>query len=129
MKRFPAHFFVSHDGDLYDLRRERFPVNPLRKGVSHHHQRINNTHELRATLRAGEFAWPGGYQLVFVTTDGEIASFSGVRENYRIVSESIREDLKDGWGVVGVMILDECEFDSDQYCVFTNELLFKHGED
>jgi hypothetical protein len=59
------------------------------------------TNQLKAQLRSGEFAWPGGYQLYFITDDGAALSFEAVRENLKSVIWSIRHKVSDGWRVIG----------------------------
>ena len=62
------------------------------------------TTELKAQLRAGEYAWPGGYPRYFIAEDGEALSFRTVRENYREVYRSTRDADSGGWAVVAVDI-------------------------
>jgi len=73
---------------------------PLRTNYKFQHHNITSGQDLRATLRAGEFAWPGGYQLFFITSDGAALSFDSVRKNLRSVLDSIRTKCNDGWRVV-----------------------------
>jgi len=65
-----------------------------------HFSVITNTAELLATLRAGPSAWPGGYPLYFITSDGGALSFATVQKNLRRVLSSIRDQSSDGWQVV-----------------------------
>jgi hypothetical protein len=65
---------------------------------------ITNTKQLKESLRSGAYAWPGGYPLYFITSDGASLSFDAVRENFRSVIWSIRHKINDGWRVVGVDI-------------------------
>jgi hypothetical protein len=88
--------FQSFEGSLWDNRTNTV----LRPVYSKQFSRIRNGAQLRATLRAGEFAWPGGYPLYFITSDGEALSFDSVRENLRSVLDSIRTKCDDGWRVV-----------------------------
>ena len=99
-----THFFVSANGDLFDRRQPGWANNPLRRGYATSHTEIDTTMQLRATLRAGRYVWPGGYPLHFITSDGESLSFETVRKNYRRVSDSISSGSNDGWRVVGCMI-------------------------
>ncbi len=69
---------------------------------SRHHTTIATGLQLRETLRAGPYAWPGGYPLYFVADDGEALSFDSVRANIRQVLRSIRDGVNDGWRVLGV---------------------------
>lgn len=71
------------------------------------------TTELKNEIRAGEYAWPGGYPKYFVTEDGQAMSFDSVKENYRLVLDSVKHGNNDGWRVVGVDINWE---DEHLYC-------------
>ena len=72
------HFFVSStDGALYDTRKPEWHKQaPLRKDYCRTFETINNSRELRATIRNGAYAWPGGYPLVFLTADNDCISFN-----------------------------------------------------
>lgn len=106
MKKLLPHFFVSSsDGGLYDTRKPNWhQAPPLRAVFSRHYTPIENTAELRATLRAGSHAWPGGYPLYFITSDGGALSFETVRANLLQVVSAIRHDNDDGWKVVSMAI-------------------------
>jgi|ERR1700743_135009 len=45
--------------------------------------------EIKKALRAGKYAWPGGYPLYFITTEGEALSFEAVRKGWRNVVASV----------------------------------------
>lgn len=80
--------------------------------------KINNTTELKNALRAGPYAWPGGYPVYFVADDGEALSFNAVRENYKLVLRAVREQATNGWSVIGVDINYE---EQDLTCAHTGE--------
>ena len=61
---------------------------------------IKTLSDFRAAMRNGPYAWPGGYPLYFVTNDGAALSFEAVRENLRLVIDSIANDMRDGWRVI-----------------------------
>lgn len=61
--------------------------------------RPSNGIELRATLRAGPYAWPGGYPMLLVTSDCAALCFSCARKEYRQLAYSMRHKLNDGWRV------------------------------
>lgn len=48
------------------------------------------------------YAWPGGYETVLVMDDGAILCAVCVRENYRLIMESTRDELSDGWTAIGM---------------------------
>lgn len=62
---------------------------------------IKTLSDFRAAMRNGPYAWPGGYPLYFITNDGAALSFEAVRENLRLVIDSIANDMRDGWRVIG----------------------------
>lgn len=96
-----SHLFVdSCDGALFDTRAPNWSANPLRAIYRRTFSDINSTLELRATLRAGAHAWPGGYPLYFITSDGAALSFDTVRAEYSQCARAIRDNLRDGWRVV-----------------------------
>ncbi len=59
------------------------------------------TTDLRAALRNGKYAWPGGYPCYFIAADGEAMSFETVRDNYRLIVRSMRYGFSDDWSVIG----------------------------
>lgn len=113
----PEYFFVSEcDGGLYDTRKEGWATRPaLRPNYKHTHRNINTTADLKATLRAGEHSWPGGYQMYFITGDGHAMSFEGVRKSLAPLLDDIKEQSRHR--IVGVAINYE---DTDLYCVLTD---------
>lgn len=80
----PSHLFISDDGgSLHDTRDPLWASKPIRTNYRRTHMRIDSAADLKATLRAGEYAWPGGYPMFFVAADNEALSFDSVRENLR----------------------------------------------
>ena len=59
------------------------------------------------------YAWPGGYPLFAITTDGGCLCHKCVKDNYRIIRESQRDDSRDGWQVDAVDVNWES---TDLYC-------------
>ena len=102
----PNHFFVatgSGYGHLYDTRLPDWSRQPpLREKYCYTARTIATTADLRATLRNGAYAWPGGYPLYFVTSDGAALSFATVRRELRAILDSIQNSHNDGWRVIGV---------------------------
>jgi len=62
------------------------------------------TKDLKQSLRSGPYAWPGGYPLYFITSDGAALSFQAVRDNLRAVLSAIKTRSDDGWRVVAVEV-------------------------
>ena len=59
--------------------------------------------QIKAALRSGPYAWPGGYPTYFVTADGAALSHNAVREQWpEIVSAAFSGDRRGGgWYVAG----------------------------
>jgi hypothetical protein len=115
----PMHLFAADDGALYDTRVNRWHLGPaLRQVYRRSYAEIDTTAQLRATLRAGPYAWPGGYPLYFVTDDGAALSFQTVRDELSQVLPAIQSGKKDGWRVVACLINWE---DSDLHDDHTGE--------
>lgn len=85
------------------------------------------THGLKVALRAGKYAWPGGYPCYFVTDDGCALSFEAVRENFRAVLASVKHHQSDGWRVLCVDVNYE---DPELFCEHTgNRIESAYAED
>ena len=96
----PSHFLLSDSGDLHDTRDPNWAASSLRNRYSFTFQQIDNVAQLKATLRNGRFAWPGGYPLFFITSDGAALSFQSVLDNLPEIMSSIRDDSNNGWRVI-----------------------------
>jgi hypothetical protein len=119
----PEHLFSSEDGALYDTRQSDWSKRaPLRSTYKRHAGEISpgvrGLQEIKATLRAGSYAWPGGYPLYFITRDGDALSFDAVREQLRNVAYDLLNDVSTGWRVEGV---DTNYEDVDLWCAHTNK--------
>jgi hypothetical protein len=61
--------------------------------------------EIKGRLRAGKYAWPGGYPIYFVTDDGAALSFEAVRAEWRnVVAAHLANDTGCGWRIAGADI-------------------------
>jgi len=66
-----------------------------------------------------KYAWPGGYPLYLVTSDGATLSIDAARANWReIVRAHLWDDRRCGWHIAGVEVNWE---DPDLYCEHTGE--------
>jgi hypothetical protein len=116
--RTKKHLFASEsDGGLYDTRESQWYEKPaLRPVYSRHYQQIESMHQLKACLRAGQFAFPGGYPMFFMTHDGGVLSFESVREEWRTICRD--STLDSCWLIVGLCINYE---DESLYCDHSNK--------
>lgn len=59
-----------------------------------------NMQELKNYVRH-PYAWPGGYEIAFITDDGGILCHDCVRKNFKEVLWSTKHAQNDGWRIVG----------------------------
>ena len=90
-----------------------FRVIREKEDYSFHYLDIVSGKQLRATLRAGPYAFPGGYPLYFIADDGEPLSFQAVRDNLYQCIHSIHNGINDGWRIIGCEVNWE---DPDMVC-------------
>lgn len=75
---------------------------------------IKNTTDLKVALRAGPYAWPGGYPTYFIAADGEPLCHNCVKRNFKqTVYETYRPRQGDMFRVVGQEINYE---DNNMHC-------------
>ena len=106
--------FVVSGGDLVETK--NFSV--VREKYSYTFSRIKNSLQLRATIRNGEYAWPGCYPMFLIFGDGEACCFKCAKSEYK----SISRDMHDGYG--GSFQIVGCEInyeDNDLYCAHCND--------
>ncbi len=76
--------------------------------------------EIKTALRAGPYAWPGGYPVYFVTSDGAALSFDAVKQEWRNVVQAhlCPGYRRSGWFIAAYDINWE---DPELYCDHTNQ--------
>jgi len=71
------------------------------------------------------YAWPGGYPVYTVMSDGELMCPDCARENYKLIVQATKDQLRDGWQAEGSMIL----YEGLAYCCHCDkELESAYGE-
>ena len=63
--------------------------------------------DLRAALRAGPYAWPGGYPKFFLMADGEALSFDALKDRFtrrEVLASLAHSHRSDQWRVVACEI-------------------------
>ena len=119
-----SRFFIASDGDMY---RDGNFSTPFRENFQFTHRHIRTTTDFKATLRNGEYAWPGGYQMFFIMSDGEDLCFDCARKEAKQIISAMRDKWNTGWEVIGCAINYE---DNDCYCCHCNEKIESaYGED
>lgn len=119
----PDHLFVSDcDGGLYDTRPNANVAEGLgsllRPNYRRSHRGMKNLNDVKATLRAGKYAWPGGYPMYFITADGGVLSFEAAQAEFHQVAWDWLHNGNTGWRIVGCEINYE---DTNLICDHTNE--------
>lgn len=86
--------------------------------ITHYQQEpiVNELKALREFIRQ-PYAWPGGYPIVAVMTDGETLCAKCCRENYRQISTDTRQqNRRSGWCFEGVQLHLEGEPEVCAHC-------------
>lgn len=86
---------------------------------------ITNTKELREAVRS-PFAWPGGYPVYVVLSDGEMLCHACSRTEYREMSRALRDPAltHSGWRPVGAEVLwEESEDSGPELCAHCGDPL------
>ncbi len=118
-----THLFTGDGGALYDTRVVGWGGKPpLRPNCARHHAQIQSLADVKATLRAGPFVWPGGYTIFFMTSDGETLSFDAVKSEFGQVAWDWLNDASTGWRVVACDHADNYDPDS-LICDHTGEVI------
>lgn len=89
---------------------------------------IESISDFKTALRKGPYAWPGGYPLYFLMSDGESLSYIAAWENLKLIMQAIKDkDRQSGWLPVAVEVNWES---SDLYCSHTGKPIpSAYGED
>ena len=117
--RLADHLFVTSEGDMHDLRRDCWALEPLRYNYARTQRELPLTPAGSIALRAAirqRFAWPGGYEMIFGTRDGGCLCGTCARAEYRNIAWSRRHDCSDGWLVDQMFLADEWDSSDDLRC-------------
>jgi hypothetical protein len=79
--------------------------------------RIETLRAVKQAIRQ-PYAWPGGYPLYILTTDGAALSCDAARREWRQIAYATLHGLRDGWQALGVDVNWE---DTALYCAHTGE--------
>lgn len=83
---------------------------------------IRTVSDFRRFIRSGPYAWPGGYDVLFATSDGGTLCHACAESNRRQVVDSIATvNIWGGWHVSGVFL--SCDTDGDLWCDHCDKLL------
>jgi hypothetical protein len=76
---------------------------------------IQSISDFRKAMRNGPYAWPGGYPVYFITSDGAALSFKAAKQERRNILEALKDnDTRSGWHICGADInWEDCELMCD----------------
>jgi len=83
---------------------------------------MNQTAEIRKAVR-DKFAWPGGYEMYLVMSDGGTVCMECARQEWRQIAYAIRNNLSDGWRAEGIGVT--CNDDDMVSCDHCGRLIFE----
>jgi len=73
------------------------------------------------TVAREKYAWPGGYALSAITSDGGLICSKCCRDEYRTMYRSTRDECGDGWQVKALIC--SADYDGPEYCSYcSNEI-------
>jgi len=78
-------------------------------------QQIN---EVKNAIRS-PFAWPGGYPVYTVMSDGEMLCCKCAKNNFKAIVAATKAGLRDGWKAEGAQIL----WEGEEYCAHCGSIL------
>lgn len=123
------YFMVSEcSGDLFDTRKEGWHKRPpIRQNYGKIERDVrNNNIALKATIRQ-QYAWPGGYELFGICSDGGILCCNCMRREYRLIAYARKHKIDDQWRVVAI----DCaaNYDSLVYCEQCNKTIVEDWQE
>ena len=71
------------------------------------------------------YAWPGGYEIYGITSDGALLCCDCMRKEYKLIAWSRRHECNDGWRVIALTL--DCDLDEPESCAHCNKAI--NGED
>ena len=94
----------------------------VRENYSRLYRKITTSREFTASLRAGAYAWPGGYEIVFVCDDGATLCHKCARkEAPQIMHDIAKHNCGSGWRVTRLFSI--AETDEHVQCDHCNRIL------
>lgn len=110
----PVHREALRFNVVTGLCTRRELIETKRWPITYTHREIKSVRDLKETLRAGQWAWPGGYPLYLISADSEPLSFESARECFREICDAMTNDYgAPSWRIVGCEINEE---DQQLYC-------------
>lgn len=112
------HKYYDSDGSIQAFGTK---LDGKRPGYAQWHQRIRTSLEFKQALRCGPYAFPGGYEAVFIMSDGALLCHKCTLRHAADCIASLRGNVDDGWRPIGTML--ECETDERIDCENCNRVV------
>ena len=77
---------------------------------------LNNPVHMARYIARNQYAWPGGYELCGVTSDGALLCSNCVKEEYVTIHHSTKHAYNDGWQIVAIISEAELESVNCSHC-------------
>ena len=97
------NYFLECDGNLFDTRKPNwYKLPPLRPNYAKIKSVVaNDNAALKAAIRQ-HYAYPGGYELFGICSDGAVLCCDCMRSEYYLIAYSRKHKINDGWRVVAI---------------------------
>lgn len=66
------------------------------------------------------YAWPGGYPLAVVMSDGAVLCPDCARSEFRLIARATRDNDRDGWAAIGTEVFWG---EQDEFCDHCNAVI------
>lgn len=87
---------------------------------------IKTVSDFDKALENGPYAWPGGYPLYFLMSDGEALDFEAAESEAELIRNAIRENDNSEWRVIACCINWD---DEELYCAHScRKIASAYGE-
>jgi hypothetical protein len=72
--------------------------------------------DFRRAVRMGPYAWPGGYAIFGIMSDGGVLCARCMDAERRSIADAIGHDVPNGWQVVAVDCMANVDMDDSTQC-------------
>lgn len=73
------------------------------------------------------YAWPGGYEIYGITSDGALLCCDCMRKEYYQIAWSRRHECNDGWRVIALTL--DFELYGPEYCSHCNKVIEEEADE
>lgn len=83
--------------------------------------------EIDKIYENGKWAWPGGYEIVFIMDDGETVCFDCAKANRSQIEDALTAGYRDGWKPAGWMLAEDFDLapGDRECCAHCNRIIIQ----